>query len=699
MSPDEEARRAGRAFSARLRPQSRSGLPPGRWIEGFLAFSLLASVWVLAGEPAWIRWVLGAAGIAMGALAWREHRRSTLADTGGDAGAPSWIGRSLLVLTLVILLWCLVSAANSTGRPTFVEGVRVAAQPRVTWLPHSADAPRSWLACWQALGLAGLFWAVRIWIMEGAGESSRRRKRRTVPQTLQRLLWFLGLNGALLAAVGMLQRATGTSRLLGLFPTPIPPPHLGPFAYSDHAAQYLNLLWPVLLAFWVFGQPKRERGYRIGSSPSILLPVVSLLMLAGVVTTTSATGTLLAVVAGGVLLVLLGRKPPENHLPAFAVGSAAFLAALAALVWSLSPLVPLRVQAGPAAVPTTQSAGLRQFTLVGVFDLPETLEQNQAGLLGLSDSPSQLYGEPNALVLQLSDAGALILRTWGNDPTRYHLRRRPDFFPAHAGTRLVLAVVRPEAGPPEVYVNGRVLELETPAQLPLADWPDRFAARHAWIGRLNPNWGQFPGRIHRLLLWNQALEWNQIQTLLDGNDNRDPSLPRPLVDSAPPAPGLLTARNPLAHLASAWGLDRPPVDRPILLRWFGSGPGTWVTPPPARRPGPQTVAGSPGDARVIWLTFGTLGTLPLALAAILILARPFFLGGLRAPVGLIVLLYTVVLTCLLHTAFGSPLQAPAVRTLLVALGAILSTLTFHRPARTEPADDDRQPAAPVTADT
>ena len=40
-------------------------------------------------------------------------------------------------------------------------------RPAILWLPHSYDRDSSWAAFWKYLALAGLFWALRDWLLGG----------------------------------------------------------------------------------------------------------------------------------------------------------------------------------------------------------------------------------------------------------------------------------------------------------------------------------------------------------------------------------------------------------------------------------------------------------------------------------------------------------------------------------------------------
>lgn len=168
--------------------------------------------------------------------------------------------RTLAGLTLALLVYCLISALNAAA--TYNPDTRLFAyHHHLKWLPHSMDSHRTWAAFWMYLGLAGSFWGIRDWLLgmtlreERAIRASAEgaRPSAVLPERLRRLLWVLCLNGVLLGVECIVQRASGTNKLLFFEPTHTnreAVDQLGPYAYRSNAAQYFNLLWPLCLGFW-----------------------------------------------------------------------------------------------------------------------------------------------------------------------------------------------------------------------------------------------------------------------------------------------------------------------------------------------------------------------------------------------------------------------------------------------------------------
>lgn len=260
--------------------------------------------------------------------------------TSSVAGAMGrWLVRAAAVLTVFVLAFCLMSALNP--RAVYIPRMHVLLnQPCILWLPHSYDSPSTWLVFWQYLSLAGVFWALRDWLLiktrreavmalgtrgwsgEGPRESEPLLKEgmlsscgvRTVylPERLRRLLWVLCLNGAVLAIESVVQRLDGTNRLLWLVQPRINQESIlqfGPFAYRSNGAQYLNLLWPICLGFW-FVQRQNElasvvASRRIGSTAHVVLLPCVVIMSAAPVISSSRGGAFVALASWGVALVVL----------------------------------------------------------------------------------------------------------------------------------------------------------------------------------------------------------------------------------------------------------------------------------------------------------------------------------------------------------------------------------------------------------
>ena len=132
---------------------------------------------------------------------------------------------------------------------------------------------------------------------------------RRLPDRLRWLLWLLCINGALLGVESIVQRASGSSKLLFVAQPLVNPEgetQFGPYAYRSNAAQYFNMVWPVCLGFWWMLQ--RAGGLR-GRGHHILL-VCAAIMAACPIISTSRGG---ALVAAGILVLAVIYLTTANH--------------------------------------------------------------------------------------------------------------------------------------------------------------------------------------------------------------------------------------------------------------------------------------------------------------------------------------------------------------------------------------------------
>jgi O-antigen ligase len=130
-----------------------------------------------------------------------------------------------------------------------------------------------------------------------------------IPRRLRRLLWVLGVNGALLALEGFTQRALSSSKLLWIIEPRInksPEAQFGPYAYRSNAAQYMLILWPPILGFWwMLGGvlPARGAGFRHYLLPCVLVmamvPLASLSRAGAVVGSASVLAAIFLVLRFG----------------------------------------------------------------------------------------------------------------------------------------------------------------------------------------------------------------------------------------------------------------------------------------------------------------------------------------------------------------------------------------------------------------
>lgn len=191
-------------------------------------------------------------------------------------------------LSMLIVGFCFASALNARATYDPAQGIfnyNTASQ----WLPQSLDSNQSWVASWSCLGFVSFFWGLRDWLITrplSPGDDSGR----VGSKRLLLLVTVLAINGAALAAEGVIQRQIGSSRLLFLEEPRInknPETHFGPYPYRSNAAEYLNLIWPAGLGAWWLLRRARRQG---SCSHRKLLMICSMMCFSGMVATGSRAG-------------------------------------------------------------------------------------------------------------------------------------------------------------------------------------------------------------------------------------------------------------------------------------------------------------------------------------------------------------------------------------------------------------------------
>lgn len=240
--------------------------------------------------------------------------------------------RGLFIIGALVVLYTLISAWNARA-DYFREGWKFNYhESYISWLPHSYDAPWTWRAFRENLGLFCSFWAIRDWLMgkseDEAQEWEKRRRLSSVkgvrpvpmiPSRLRRLLWVVCVNAGILGVESILQRLSGTGKVLWMV-TPMTiknaAAQFGPYPYRSNGAQFFNMIWPVCLGFW-WAMKRTEEAYKkygrhdYTNSHPILLPTLFIVMICPVVSTSRGASVLMGV--GLVICAVLLFKSNDDY--------------------------------------------------------------------------------------------------------------------------------------------------------------------------------------------------------------------------------------------------------------------------------------------------------------------------------------------------------------------------------------------------
>jgi hypothetical protein len=223
------------------------------WLAGA---AIVVPPWLAGAWEEWAQWVtLALAGLAVMALFGPvfDYR------VWPPSPPPVVVWRRLRVfpvfwLGLAILIYGAVAANNrwlaltSNGREVWLEVL-----PHVPWLPRSIESPFWDMNAWRALLVITPAWLVACAVWAGIETEG----------SLYRLMRAVAANGALLAGLGLAERASGT-RLMFWFFDPRPdnaePVFFGSFIYAWHAAAWLLVACGAAFGCMLHSTADKSRG-------------------------------------------------------------------------------------------------------------------------------------------------------------------------------------------------------------------------------------------------------------------------------------------------------------------------------------------------------------------------------------------------------------------------------------------------------
>ena len=456
-----------------------------------LAAMILFAPWAFGSTPTWAVWTMNAMGWALGAVVlarkWVAWREGGPADAPAESRVREWLTRILAVLTVLFLLYVLVSALNYRADYLEFESRFVYRENYIAWLPHSYDVTQTWRALGSYTALAAVFWGVRDYLRPRHGHGSHHREERRgdqprVPPLSRRMVFLLSLlclNVGAVALEGIIQRWSGTNKLLWILEPRInntPDAQFGPYAYRANAAQLFNLVWPVCLGLcWAMAETGMARtrrmlwGFLVGAA---LVTAAAPLM------TTSRAGAAITVVCLG-LLGMAALVTQRGSTRVYWVLGFALLAVGGGLLFGAKSLRE-RIWAPVYTYPTEVGALSEEFALRCRVAMPTNSPNKFMGLVGLSGSDRQLDRSPGALMTYLQPDGALEAMRFGAEGRVIRHERAPGFLQRYAGQAIELTV---RCGTNLTFeINGEHLPSEALVQLPPpSGWRPR-AGRSGWSG-------------------------------------------------------------------------------------------------------------------------------------------------------------------------------------------------------------------------
>ena len=270
---------------------------------GGLLFLAVFAPWGAGGTLPWARSLLVASGWMLGLLTISKHGLERFAGfrprRWRREPRSRWPGYLMMGTGALLLLQIAVSLWNWRAEVVLTSsGAEFNYRDAIPWLPSTYDRTATTSALIRLVGFAGVFWAMRDWLLIRPEDHHRRSASdgpRPVSSRVQTMIWVISINAALMGMIGMLQRLDHSQHLLWLIELPESRSEtfFGSFPYRGNAAQYLNLIWPVGLGLWwdlrSHGQTGHN-GLRRGESPHPLLLLTSAIALTAAMMAGSRAG-------------------------------------------------------------------------------------------------------------------------------------------------------------------------------------------------------------------------------------------------------------------------------------------------------------------------------------------------------------------------------------------------------------------------
>lgn len=307
MEKNERGRsnRSGRMERAERTPIQRAGRVL-EWIGGsILCAMVVATPWMFGTTEEWSVRLMNVGGFSAGGILLAAAICNRIGRGGASDRANDRVLKYVFLgLNLAVLVYCALALWNARATFSVEERSFEYRDEYNRSLPTTYDANLTQQTLLSLAACCAAFWGLRYWLGRGEGRRRDPAAPRWRNKRFELLLWVISLNGFAIALQGILQRLSGSAKLLWIRDSwwGKATACFGPFSYRGNAAEYLNLIWPVALGFWWI--LSRERKRRYGSSktivdgPELVLIPATIVMIAGSVISLSRGG---AVVAMGVL--------------------------------------------------------------------------------------------------------------------------------------------------------------------------------------------------------------------------------------------------------------------------------------------------------------------------------------------------------------------------------------------------------------
>lgn len=217
-------------------------------------------------------------------------------------GWPDWVFIALGVLCLLYVALQWFNAQSDYFHSTY----EFITYPHLEWLPSSFDKRYTLFYLFKYTALFLTYLGARILFQNG------RTRDRIFSARMERFLWVVLSSVFIMVIVGSFMRLDKTTTLLWIVERTRwagTNNSFGPYGYRSSAAQYMNLLWPVGIAFWWSLSSAMEGKvfprFRAYLNRYLVIVVLSLFVLAGVWIAISRGGVWIASIVSVLLLALM----------------------------------------------------------------------------------------------------------------------------------------------------------------------------------------------------------------------------------------------------------------------------------------------------------------------------------------------------------------------------------------------------------
>lgn len=355
-----------------------------------------------------------------------------------------------------------------------------------------------------------------------------------LPQRLNRLLWVICINGGLLALEAILQRLSGTNKLLWLvvpWKNNTNISQFGPWAYRSNAAQYFNLVWPLGMAFFLTLFPLNGRkGMFKAISKSgkeiLIIPAVLLMMVAPFV---SASRGAMAISIGLLVVILVLTSFVKRSFNSsiyilttlILIGGGAFILG--------KKYVINRFNNVSGFYKLAQNS-IKELTIDIKIQMPAERPPNNYYFATLTSSRYIIHID-HALVCFLTAGGDLIVRLYGENKEVFIEEIARKFFFQAADKRINLRIRKGDEL--EIQMDGKALDLEERKQGEGANWAETVSGPYFMVCQNNNESDKIP-EILSVTLYNKASDlygdedliftksssWQNVYKLIIGRNSR-----------------------------------------------------------------------------------------------------------------------------------------------------------------------------------